>query len=32
MKRSLGAVAAALLCTGLIAADADAQRGDKDRK
>jgi hypothetical protein len=31
MKRSLGAVAAALLCTGLIAADADAQRGDKDR-
>ena len=30
--RSLGAIAAALLCTGLIAGDAEAQRGDRDRK
>jgi hypothetical protein len=28
--RGLGAIAAALLCTGLMAADAQAQRGDRD--
>ncbi|MFZ1106470.1 MAG: hypothetical protein WAN86_27010 [Hyphomicrobiaceae bacterium] len=30
--RTLGAIAAALLCAGLIAPDAQAQRGDRDRK
>ena len=30
--RTLGAIAAALLCAGLITADAQAQRGDRDRK
>jgi Protein of unknown function (DUF2541) len=30
--RSLAAIAAALLCAGLLAADAQAQRGDRDGK
>jgi hypothetical protein len=30
--RTLGAIAAALFCTGLVAPDAQAQRGDRDRR